>query len=97
MVPATAARSRRGPADCPPNRKIRSVQAKAVEELKAVAPSLPIELGFASVRTSEQFGPAFSDQPGVGKSPQVLLRPPSARRDADAPVAAPIIYCPISQ
>lgn len=44
--------------------------------LKAVAPSLPIELGFASVRTSEQFGPAFSDQPGVGKPPQVLLRPP---------------------
>jgi len=35
--------------------------AKAVEELKAVAPSLSIELSFVGVRTPEQFGPAFSD------------------------------------
>jgi putative tryptophan/tyrosine transport system substrate-binding protein len=35
--------------------------AKAVEELKAVAPSLSIELSFVSARTPEQFAPAFSD------------------------------------
>jgi putative tryptophan/tyrosine transport system substrate-binding protein len=35
--------------------------ATAVEELKAVAPSLSIELSFVSARTPEQFGPAFSD------------------------------------
>jgi putative tryptophan/tyrosine transport system substrate-binding protein len=35
--------------------------AKAVAELKAVAPSLSIELSFTGVRTPEQFGPAFSD------------------------------------
>jgi putative ABC transport system substrate-binding protein len=35
--------------------------AKAVEELKAIAPSLSIELSLVSVRTPEQFGPAFSD------------------------------------
>jgi len=34
--------------------------AKAVEELKAVAPSLSIELSFVSVRTPEDFSPAFS-------------------------------------
>jgi putative ABC transport system substrate-binding protein len=34
--------------------------AKAVEELKAVAPSLSIELSFVSVRTPEEIGPAFS-------------------------------------
>jgi putative ABC transport system substrate-binding protein len=34
--------------------------AKAVEELKAVAPSLSIELSFVSVRIPEDFGPAFS-------------------------------------
>ena len=34
--------------------------AKAVEELKAVAPSLSIELSFVSVRTPEDFAPAFS-------------------------------------
>jgi putative ABC transport system substrate-binding protein len=33
---------------------------KVIEELKAVAPSLSIELSFVSVRTPEQFGPAFS-------------------------------------
>ena len=35
--------------------------AKAVEELKAIAPSLSIELSFVGVRTPEQFGSAFSD------------------------------------
>jgi ABC-type uncharacterized transport system substrate-binding protein len=35
--------------------------AKAVEELKAIAPLLSIELSFVGVRTPEQFGPAFSD------------------------------------
>jgi putative ABC transport system substrate-binding protein len=34
--------------------------AKAVEELKAVAPSLSIELSFVSVRAPEDFGLAFS-------------------------------------
>jgi putative ABC transport system substrate-binding protein len=34
--------------------------AKVVEDLKAVAPSLSIELSFMSVQTPEQFGPAFS-------------------------------------
>jgi putative ABC transport system substrate-binding protein len=34
---------------------------KAVEEIKAAAPSLSIELTFASVRKPEQFAPAFSD------------------------------------
>ena len=34
--------------------------AKVVEDLKAVAPSLSIELSFMGARTSEQFGPAFS-------------------------------------
>ena len=33
---------------------------KAVEELKAVAPSLAIELNFVGSRTPEEFGPAFS-------------------------------------
>ena len=33
---------------------------KAVEDLKAVAPSLAIELSFVAVRTPEQFDPAFS-------------------------------------
>ena len=35
--------------------------AKAAEELKAVAPSLSIELSFVAVRTPDQFGSAFSD------------------------------------
>jgi putative ABC transport system substrate-binding protein len=35
--------------------------AKAVEEIKAAAPSLSIELSFAAVRKPEQFAPAFSD------------------------------------
>jgi putative ABC transport system substrate-binding protein len=35
--------------------------AKVVEELKAIAPSLSIELGFLGVRTPEQLSPAFSD------------------------------------
>ena len=34
--------------------------AKAVEDLKAVAPSLSITLSFVAVRTAEEFGPAFS-------------------------------------
>jgi putative ABC transport system substrate-binding protein len=34
--------------------------AKAVEKLKAVAPSASVELIFAAVRTPDQFGPAFS-------------------------------------
>jgi putative tryptophan/tyrosine transport system substrate-binding protein len=34
---------------------------KAVEEVKAAAPSLSIELSFAAVRKPEQFAPAFSD------------------------------------
>jgi len=35
--------------------------AKAVEELKAIAPSLAVELSFASARTPEQLVPAFLD------------------------------------
>jgi putative ABC transport system substrate-binding protein len=35
--------------------------AKAAEELKAIAPSLSIELSFVGVRTPDQFGAAFSD------------------------------------
>src|SRR5262245_11492202 len=35
--------------------------SNTVDELKAVAPSLSIELSFVGVRTSEQFRPAFSD------------------------------------
>jgi len=35
--------------------------AKPAEELKAVAPSLSIELSFVGVRTPDQFGSAFSD------------------------------------
>ena len=34
--------------------------AKAIEELKAAAPSLSIQLSFVGVRASEEFGPAFS-------------------------------------
>jgi putative ABC transport system substrate-binding protein len=34
---------------------------RAVEELKAIAPSLSIELSFVSVRRPEQFGPAFAE------------------------------------
>ncbi len=34
--------------------------AKVIEDLKAAAPSLSIELSFASVRTAEEIGPAFS-------------------------------------
>src|SRR5262249_44173852 len=33
---------------------------KMIEELKAAAPSLSIELKFLGVRTAEEFGPAFS-------------------------------------
>ena len=33
---------------------------KVVEELKAAAPSLSIELNFVGARTPEEFGPAFS-------------------------------------
>jgi putative ABC transport system substrate-binding protein len=33
--------------------------AKAVENLKVVAPSLPVELSFVSVRTADQIGPAL--------------------------------------
>ena len=33
--------------------------AKALENLKAVAPSLAMELSFVSARTSEEIGPAF--------------------------------------
>ena len=33
---------------------------KVIEDLKAAAPSLSIELNFVSVRTPEEFGPAFS-------------------------------------
>ena len=33
---------------------------KAVEDFKAVAPSLSIELSFVGARTPEQFGPVFS-------------------------------------
>ena len=33
---------------------------KAIEDLKAAAPSLAIELSFMSARTPEEFGPAFS-------------------------------------
>jgi ABC-type uncharacterized transport system substrate-binding protein len=33
---------------------------KAIEDLKAVAPSLSIELSFVGARTPEEFGPAFS-------------------------------------
>ena len=33
---------------------------KVVDELKAVAPSLSIELSFVGARTPEEFGPAFS-------------------------------------
>ena len=33
---------------------------KVVDELKAVAPSLAIELSFVGARTPEEFGPAFS-------------------------------------
>jgi hypothetical protein len=32
-----------------------------VQDLKAAAPSLSIELQFVGVRTSDEFGPAFSD------------------------------------
>jgi putative tryptophan/tyrosine transport system substrate-binding protein len=35
--------------------------AKAVQELRAIAPSLSIELTFAGIRTPEQFDAAFSD------------------------------------
>jgi putative ABC transport system substrate-binding protein len=34
---------------------------KVVEDLRAIGPSLSMELSFVSVRTPEQFGPAFSD------------------------------------
>jgi putative ABC transport system substrate-binding protein len=34
--------------------------AKVIENLKAAAPSLSIELSFVSVQTPEQWGPAFS-------------------------------------
>jgi len=37
-----------------------SFHTKAIEELKAVAPALAIELSFVSARTPEEFGPAFS-------------------------------------
>jgi len=37
-----------------------SWHAKGIEDLKAAAPSLSIELNFVSVKTPEQFGPAFS-------------------------------------
>jgi putative ABC transport system substrate-binding protein len=36
------------------------LQPKVVEDLKAAAPSLAIELNFVGVRTPEQFDPAFS-------------------------------------
>jgi putative ABC transport system substrate-binding protein len=35
--------------------------SKVVEDLKVIAPSLPLELSFVSMRTGEQFAPAFSD------------------------------------
>jgi putative tryptophan/tyrosine transport system substrate-binding protein len=35
-------------------------QTKAIEDLKAIAPSLAIELTLVNVRTAEQFGQAFS-------------------------------------
>ena len=37
------------------------IHAKVVKELRAVAPSLSIELSFAAVQRPEQFDPAFSD------------------------------------
>ncbi len=35
--------------------------SKVVEDLKVIAPSLPLELSFVAMRTGEQFAPAFSD------------------------------------
>jgi putative ABC transport system substrate-binding protein len=37
-----------------------SFHTKAIEDLRAVAPALAIELSFVSARTLEEFGPAFS-------------------------------------
>ena len=53
--------------DDPPAHPCRSplesrhaVHPKVIEDLKAAAPSLSIELSFVGVRTPEEFGPAFS-------------------------------------
>ena len=50
--------------------------AKAVEELKAVAPALSIELSFVGVRTPEQFGPAFSDVTGASAQALYVVEDP---------------------
>lgn len=50
--------------------------SKAVEDLKAVAPSLAIELNFVSVRTPEQFGPAFSAVSGAHAQALYVLDAP---------------------
>jgi len=39
---------------------VTPIHYKMIDELKAVAPSLSIELSFIGARTPEQFGPAFS-------------------------------------
>jgi len=39
---------------------VTPIHPKMIEELKAAAPSLSIELSFMSARTPEQFGPTFS-------------------------------------
>ena len=50
--------------------------ANAVEELKAIAPSLSIELSFVGLRTPGQFGPAFSDVIRVGAEALYVVEDP---------------------
>jgi len=50
--------------------------ANAVEELKAIAPSLSIELSFVGLRTPDQFGPAFSDVTRVEAEALYVLEDP---------------------
>jgi putative ABC transport system substrate-binding protein len=50
--------------------------AKAVEELKLIAPSLSIELTLVAIRTPDQFSPAFSDINRAGAQALYVVEAP---------------------
>ena len=49
---------------------------RAVEELKTIGPRLSIDLSFASVRTPDQFAPAFSDMERIGVQALYIIDDP---------------------
>src|SRR6476660_4470953 len=49
---------------------------RAVEELKTIGPRLSLDLSFTSVRTPDQFAPAFSDMERVGVQALYIIDDP---------------------